>query len=207
MSGFSIGGLLKSFINPATIAQLAMGPAGWASIIARAAISAIGQQVIQQLGQKLGLPSGIINMAQMAFSAASGTQGQPRSVGDLMQQMGTQYGMSALQQGDLTRQFNTIIEQMATSMAESKEAKEARASGGAKSWIMAIAENLGIVADKLAKEMTDFSQQIGKGDDQAKASTNVKFAAKSQEFSMFFNSAQTVIKTLGEALASGSRKQ
>ena len=205
-----LSGIMKSIINPATLMQLAMGPAGWASLATKMLVSAIGQQVIQQLGQQLGLPQSIINMAQTAFSAASGTQGMPSTITDAVSQLGQQFNLSPMQQGQLQRaaqnDVNNILEQMATSLSESKEAKDAK-SGGSKSWLMAIAENLGKIADKLAKEMTDLSNQIGKGDDQAKASTNVKFGAKSQEFSMFFSSANTVIKTLGEALSSGARKQ
>ncbi len=198
---FDIGGLLKSVLNPATIAQLAMGPAGWASIAIKAVVSAVGKEVIQQLGQQLGLPQSVINMAQSAFTAASGTQGMPSSIGDLARQ----FNLSPMQQGQLQRTVDQITGDMATSLSTSKEFKEAKMSGG-KSWLMAIAEALGKTADKLSNEMQAMSEKLGTGDESSKASDNLKFGAKSQEFSQFFSAANTVIKAVGEALASGARK-
>ena len=197
-----LGGILKSVINPATLMQLAMGPAGWASLIAKAVVTAVAQQVIQKLGQQLGLPQSIINMAQTAFSAASGTRGSANPIADFA----AQAGMSAVQEGDLQRTVGDIVSNMATSLSQSKEFKEAKASGG-KSWLMAIAESLGKQADKLATEMQQMSDKLGTGSKESQASDNLKFGAKSQEFGQFFNSANTVIKTLGEALNAGSRKQ
>ena len=197
-----LGGILKSVINPATLMQLAMGPAGWASIAMKAVISAVGQQVIQQLGQQLGLPQSIISLAQNAFSAASGGQGAPSSI----PQLAAQFGLSAMQEGQLQRSVDNAVNDMVSSLGEGKDFKEAKSTGG-KSWIMAIAEALGKQADKLAKEMDDMSAKLGSGDEKSRASDNLKFGAKSQEFSMFFSSANTVIKSIGEALASGARKQ
>lgn len=198
-----LGGILKSVINPATLMQLAMGPAGWASIAMKAVVSAVGQQVIQQLGQQLGLPQSIISLAQSAFSAASGGgQGAPNSI----PQLAAQFGLSAMQEGQLQRSVDSAVNDMVSSLGEGKDFKEAKSTGG-KSWIMAIAEALGKQADKLAKEMDDMSAKLGSGDEKSRASDNLKFGAKSQEFSMFFSSANTVIKSIGEALASGARKQ
>ena len=52
-----LGGIMKSVVNPMTLAQLAMGPAGWASIAAKAVMSAVAQQVIQKVGDQLGFAS------------------------------------------------------------------------------------------------------------------------------------------------------
>jgi hypothetical protein len=57
-------GITSSLINPVSLAQLAMGPAGWASLAMRTIGAAIAKEVIQQLGQQLGLPQGVINMAR-----------------------------------------------------------------------------------------------------------------------------------------------
>jgi hypothetical protein len=197
-----LSGILRAVVNPTTLFQLAMGPAGWASIAMRAVVSAVAQQVIQKLGQQLGLPQSIINMAQTAFSAASGGQGLPRTIPALAQQ----FGLSAMQQGEMERTVSDITNNLANSLSQSKEFKEAKASGG-KSWLMAIAEALGKQADKLANEMQAMSDKLGSGSKESQASDNLKFGAKSQEFGQFFNSANTVIKTVGEALNAGSRKQ
>lgn len=206
-----INNLTSSFINPATIAQLAMGPAGWAAIAGRAIFSAIGQEAIQALGDKLGLPQSVIDGAQAAFCSASGdSRGAQMNIREASQSLARDFGLSPMQRGQLERgaqaSLNDLIDQLSTNLAQSRESKDARGSGG-KSWLMAIAESLGRTADKLAGEMKTMSDGLGKGDEKSNASDNLKFAAKSQEFSMFFGSANTVIKTLGEALASGSRKQ
>ena len=73
--GFNIGGMLKSVINPMTLAQLAMGPAGWASIAMKAVMSQVVQQVIQNIGEKLGLPQGIIDTAKTFAAQRMGDTG------------------------------------------------------------------------------------------------------------------------------------
>ncbi|NHN22381.1 hypothetical protein G6046_15740, partial [Bacillus amyloliquefaciens] len=88
--------------------------------------------------------------------------------------------------GEVERNLTDLIDQATTDLAQSREAREAR-SGGGRSWLMALAENLGRVADKLANEMDQMSQTLGDGAN--KSSQNLKFAAKSQEFSQFFSSA------------------
>jgi len=199
-------GFLKSMVNPITIMQLAMGPAGWASIVIKAAVSAVGQQVIQQLGEKLGLPQPVIDVAKGALASATGTQGLPNNIGGLVQMLAQQNNLSPVQQGNLQRTLEGILDQITTATATSREFKEAQATGG-KSWLMAIAEALGRTADKLATEMDQMASDLGNSTDKTRASDNIKFGAKTQEFGQFFNSANTVIKALGEALSAGARKQ
>lgn len=200
------GGVLNNVINPTNLAMLAMGPGGWAALAAKTLMSAVGQQVIQQLGEKLGLPQSTIDLAQGAFCASIGdTRGATRNIGEVVSGIANQTGASPFEAASAERELSDIVDKMSTSLAESREAKEARASGGGKSWLMAIAEALGRTSDKLAKEMDDMSKTLGEGEN--KSSQNLKFGAKSQEFSQFFSSANTVIKTLGEALSQGARKQ
>lgn len=203
-----LGGIMKSIINPATLMQLAMGPAGWASIAAKAVMTAVAQQVIQKLGQELGLPPIVINMAQQAFAQSAGLQNPGSSIPslrDTLSSIGQSGNFSPTDMGSAERLAHEGVDRIFGQMTESKEFKEAKAGGG-KSWLMAIAEALGRTADKLAKEMDDMSQKLGTGDEKSKASDNLKFGAKSQEFNQFFSAANTVIKGLGEALASGARK-
>jgi len=199
------GGILSNVINPTNLAMLAMGPGGWAAMAAKTLMSAVGQQVIQQLGEKLGLPQSTIDLAQGAFCASMGdTRGATQNIGQVVQGIADRTGASPFEAASAERDLNDIVDKMSTNLAESREAKEAKASGG-KSWLMAIAEALGRTSDKLAKEMDDMSKTLGEGEN--KSSQNLKFGAKSQEFSQFFSSANTVIKTLGEALSQGARKQ
>jgi hypothetical protein len=192
-------------VNPSNLALAAMGPGGWATLAARTLMSAVGQQIIQQLGDKLGLPQATIDMAQGAFCASMGdTRGATRNLSEVVSGIADRAGASPFEAASAERDLNDVIDRMSTNLAESREAKEARSSGG-RSWLMAIAESLGRTSDKLAKEMDDMSKTLGEGEN--KSSQNLKFGAKSQEFSQFFSSANTVIKTLGEALSQGARKQ
>lgn len=163
--------------------------------------------MIQQLGQQLGLPQGVISLAQNALSSANGTQGGPLTINSAVTQLAQQYGLSPFQEGRLMRGAQQSLNDLMTqTTSDLSQTPEARTSSGGRSWLTAIAEALGQTAEKLAAEMDKMGQQLGKGDDSSKASDNLKFGAKSQEFSQFFSAANNVIKQLGEALASGGRK-
>lgn len=196
--------------NPVNlISQVALGAlTGGASLYAQLAtqlISTVGQQVLQQVGEKLGLPQSTIDMAQGAFAGATGDpQGASRNLSEAVESYGDLFNANPADVGNAERELNDIIDQISTDLAESSEAKEARQSGG-KSWLMSLAQALGKVADKLAAEMEEMSQTLGQGEN--KASQNIEFGAKAQEFAQFFQSANNVIKTLGEALSAGARKQ
>lgn len=154
--GISLGGMFKSVLNPMTLAQLAMGPAGWASIIAKAVISAVAQQVIQKVGEQLGLPQGMINIAQQAFSAASGGAGasgvggsalggilgggnslsRAASAADVVRGFAQELNLNARQEGELTRAANDfqdsvtqLAQNLAKEMAEKNKADVKRQTG------------------------------------------------------------------------------
>lgn len=99
--------IVGAFTNPATLLQLATGPAGWASLAMRTIGTAIIQQAIQQVGQQLGLPSSMINLAQQAFSASSGTSdlGQ-QTTKQAISTLAKQFNLSPTQEGQLGRQAN-----------------------------------------------------------------------------------------------------
>lgn len=197
---------LNSVLNPANALMLGMGPAGIGMMAARSLMSSIGQQFIQTLGEKMGMPQGVIDLAQASYAGSMGdARGVRQNLGEAIRGIADRAGASPFEAGDAERSIRDSIDQMATNMAESREAREARNGGGGKSWLMAIAEALGRTSDKLANEMDAMSKTLGEGEN--KSSQNLKFGAKSQEFSQFFSSANTVIKTLGEALSQGARKQ
>jgi hypothetical protein len=194
-------------LNPINLlATAALGPLGGiASQLISQLASSVGQQILQSLGDKLGLPQSTIDMAQGAFAGSIGDfQGAQLNLSEAVQQLGDFYGASPTEVGGVENELNNAIDSLTTDLAQSQEAKEARATGG-KSWLMALAESMGKIADKLADEMQQMGDELGGGGNNP--SQNVEFAAKSQEFSQFFSSANTVIKTIGEALASGARKQ
>lgn len=197
---------IGSFNPISTVATVAFGPLGGiAAQLATRLASAIGQEVLQQLGDKMGLPQGTIDLAQGAFAGAVGDQeGVRQNLSEAVSAFGENAGASPFQQAQAETQLRDVIDEVTTNMAQSQEARDARASGG-RSWLMSLAEGLGKIADKLAGEMEQMSGTLGEGSN--KSSQNLKFAAKSQEFSQFFSSANTVLKTLGEALTQGARKQ
>jgi hypothetical protein len=205
-----IGSLLRT-VAPLALTALTGGAAGPLMAMAMKQIaSQIAMTVIQKLGQQMGLPQPMIDMAQAAFANASGQPGLARqNIRESVDGMAREFNLSPMQAGQLERAANEDIGRMMDNLSTAVGQRPDRRAGATagKSWLMAIAESLGKTADKLAKEMDTMSKALGTGDEKSRASDNLKFGAKSQEFSQFFSSANTVIKSLGEALAAGSRKQ
>lgn len=202
-----INSLTNAVTNPMTVAQLAMGPAGWASLAARTLMSSIGQQVIQQLGEKLGLPQSTIDLAQGAFAGSMGdTSGVRTNLAEAVNNFAAGFNASPADIGDSTRQLDDVINKMVSQMADGEDAKSARSGGkggaSGQSWLMALAEALGKKLDKMAQDMSNMADQIT----DKTPSLTAKFGAKSQEFGILMNAATNAIKTVGEGLSNSSRK-
>ena len=176
-----LGGIVKSLVNPVSLAQIAMGPAGWASLAVRTIGVAIGKEVIQQLGQKLGLPQSFISLAQTAFSATAGGgrpdlasvlgRAAPSSVGEAVNLVARQFNFSPAQEGNLARSANNMTSMLLREMSdkakaegEKPEALEKPEAGTARkgSWLQALAEAMGAVVDAKMDEITDLSDKITK---------------------------------------------
>jgi hypothetical protein len=206
-----LGGIMKSVINPATLMQLAMGPAGWASLAMRTIGTAIAQQVIQQLGQQFGLPPAVISMAQQAFATASGTQGMPNNITDAVSQLAGQFNLSPSQQGELQRGAEDSMNSLISQLGQSEETKEAISGGKGQSLLMKIAIALGKLLDKKMTEMAGLTDQIGKlgsgSDKQSKlGELTGKLQGLGQEVSMLSNALTNTIKSIGEANTTIARK-
>lgn len=212
-----LGGIVKSLVNPATLMQLAMGPAGWASIAMRTMMTAVAQQVIQQVGQKLGLPSSVINMAQQAFSATSGTGGLGQlNVAQAASSLAQQFGLSPAQEGQLAREGDDAVSKLVDSMIKKarqggkEEASEAEGgSKGGESRLVALAKALGALIDKKMGDIIDKSKALDAdkangGKQQATISAEIQ--ALSQEISFISNALNNSIKSIGEALTTMARK-
>jgi ABC-type transporter Mla subunit MlaD len=201
MSGFmGIGGssMFGIFLNAASLTT----PYGWAMMAAKQLMMQFGEQLIQQIGDKLGLPQGMIDMAQGAFRAQVGDfQGAARNLQEAVQAFGESVGADQRQIDEANADLDNMIANAATQMAE--RGKDAMKGGGAKSWIMAIAIAMGKQIDKKAKEMQGMADKIT----DKTPSLTAKFSAASQEFGIMMNALTTVIKTLGEAMANTARKQ
>lgn len=209
MSIFS--SIVRAVANPATIAQIAMGPAGWASLATRVVVSAVAQQAIQQLGQQLGLPQGVINMAQSAFAQAAGTQGLPNNIRDAVSQLAEQFDLSPSEQGQVQRSAENSLRSLIDGLLEADEFKEARRGGkSGESIFMRIATILGKMADKKLGQMASLAEQIGGTKDGTKQNKITELSgqmnARAQEFGLISQAMTTVIKTTGENMATIARK-
>lgn len=221
-----LGGIVKSVINPVSLAQLAMGPAGWASLAMRTIGSAIGQQLIQQLGQKLGLPQSMISLAQNTFASATGTQGLPTSIAGAVSQLAEQFNLSPAQQGQLERtanqsfdNINRIIENNLRKTAEGGDEE-----GG--SILMRIARLLGQLMDDKMTKLGEKAEALGAVGSQAgntyTSGTNkggftaqgqgqfgklsAEVQALSQELNYLSQAVSSTIKGIGEAASTVARK-
>jgi hypothetical protein len=194
--------------NPVNlVSQVALGVAtGGTSLFAQLAtqlVSSIGQQVIQQVGQQLGLPPAIIDLAQGAFAAEVGDfSGLQQNVQEAADNFSGALGASPAEQGGFSNEINDVINRMASDLATSDDAKNAKLGGKGQSWLMAIASALGKKLDKMSNELSSMADQVT----DKNPSMTTKFGAKSQEFSILMNSATNAIKTIGEGLANSARK-
>lgn len=222
-----LGGIMKSIVNPMSLAQLAMGPAGWASILAKAVISAVGQQVIQQIGQKLGLPDGVIDMAQQAFSGAMGGAAGQLDLNSTIGRVAKQAGLNAFQEGSLQRQAADIVDKATKDTVQDfinkinrQQTNKQQGDGddieaimkGKGSILMKIATAMGKIADKKMNDMADKTEQLGKfgevtGKNQGQyAELTGQMQALGQEMSMISQAMANVIKTVGESASTVARK-
>jgi hypothetical protein len=200
-----LSGILKSVINPATLMQLAMGPAGWASLALKTIGTAIMQQVIQQVGQQLGLPPAVINMAQQAFSAASGQPFNPQSVASAVEQFGQMMGANPTEIGDAQRGANDVVKQLVDSVL-----KQARDGGGedgpstGESRLVKLAKAMGKLLDKKMDKIIEVGEKMDGAKKQGSLSAEMQ--ALSQEMSMISNALNNMIKSIGEANTTLARK-
>jgi hypothetical protein len=233
--GFDIGGMFKSLVNPMTIMQLAAGPAGWASIAMRAVGTAIAQQLIQQLGQQLGLPPAVINMAQQAFSAASGTGGLgQQSIAQAVSSVAEQLNLSPSQSGDLQRtadqsfsNMSKIMDQIVKKMAKGgKEEAEGGRGERSGSLLMRIAQALGELMDQKMEQLANKADQLGRlGSEKGNTFTDgankggfnaqgqsqfgklsAEVQALGQEIGYLSQAIAQTLKSIGEAASTVARK-
>lgn len=183
--GFDIGGIFKSLVNPATLMQLAMGPAGWAQIAMKAIISAVGQQLIQVIGEKLGLPQQVIDVAKTAFTNAAGL---PAAAGDTVRntvgQLAQQTNMSPAQQGQVERSVNQGMSAIESAIDRIIEGMKDRAKkdekgiedadlatiAGKGGFLTKLALILGAAADEKMQQMSTLGDKIA-----AQGKTNQSF--------------------------------
>jgi hypothetical protein len=222
---FDVGGLFKSLINPMNLMQLAMGPAGWAAMAVRTIGTAIGKELIQAIGQKLGLPQPFIDFAKNAFSAATGTQGGADTISGAVEQLAQQFGLSPVEAGRMQRDAEASLDRVLSGIgSKGFEEDEVNGGGGKKSFLVALAKAMGALMDKKAAQMEKLSGEItdatggeaGKinGVDGSKNSSEAtKLSSKTallqaygQELGILSNTFSTIAKSFGEAQVTNARK-
>jgi hypothetical protein len=95
--------------NPASLLQLAAGPAGWASLAMQTLMSTVGKEIISQIGKQLGLPESIVSLAQNAFTAASGNSGAS-SLGQGISGLSDAFGFKGALAGQFQREAKNQIQ-------------------------------------------------------------------------------------------------
>lgn len=206
---------LNAFNPVSLLATAALGPAG--GIVAQLAtrvFSQVGQQLIQQVGQNLGLPQSTIDMAQASFAGSHGDiQGFAGNLGQgvnaSIDEAGLAFGASPADIADQQRATQDFIRDTIDRMSQSEEFKEAKqgrgkgGAGGAQGWLMAMAKVLGQQLDKLGEDMTDMASRITKDT----PGLSAEFGVVSQQFGMLMNATSNAIKTVGESMGRMASKQ
>lgn len=234
MSFLGIGGGGNLFSSIANFAiQGALGVAtGGASLMVTTALKgfmmAVGDQVLQNIGQKLGLPQPIIDMAQAAFHSAAGDPGGAvQNLSEAAGGLAGSVGGGNFEAGELQRQgfdaANWLQEQVLDRLqggvdeegqqTGGAKAKQAAAKGGAsgESFLMKLALAMGKTIDKKMDEMLKTAKEIdgakSAGDDSQITQLSAKMTALGQEVSIMTNALNTSLKSLGEASSTLARKQ
>lgn len=198
-------GLLDSVSRVATINPLSGGIGGIVSLASRNLVSSFGQNLIQQLGQMVGLPQPLIDAAQSQFAFASGDVfGGISNLNEAAEGFAQNAGASFTDSANFSRDIQDNLQRMASDIAGGPEAREARAGGRGGSWLMAMARALGEKADMLADQMQGLADRMSS--DKSDPSASLEFSAKSQEFGLFMNAASNALKTAGESLTTAARK-
>jgi len=202
MSGFlgiDLGSVLK-------VAQIFMGPAGILGALAQEVLGQIIQQAIQKVGQQLGLPQKVIDMAKSAFAQASGTGGSG-SLGQALQNLGTASGASPMEVGKAARQADDIASKMADQMLRQLRGggdEDGSVGGGSNSRLVALAKALGKLLDKKMDRIIEVGKQMDGAEKQGALSGEMN--ALSQEMGMISNALNNMVKSIGEANTTLARK-
>ena len=208
-----LGGLTRSLVNPISLASLAMGPAGWASLAVRTLGTAIGKEVLQQLGQQLGLPQSAINLVQDGFSMATGSVGGPATIAEAVASLAQNFDLSPSQQGELQRAAESDSRDMFQQLSDAYKsgedmAKTASARGGkGRSWLQAISDSMSAVLDKKVQDMDSMARSLDQQGKNRSVKSGNDLQVAGQEFTFLMNTTSTVIKTMGEGLSGMARKQ
>jgi hypothetical protein len=221
--------------NLASIAQLGLAAmTGGTSLLATTALRTIGSQIamnlIQRLGQQMGLPQPMIDLAQAAFANASGQPGLMRqNINEAVQGFVGQMDLRPSEAGQLQRELMNATDKSYANMDKivqsfSKRLLQSEGEGddAGGSVLMKIARALGKLMDQKMDSLAAKADQLGRvgGDKGMKtkeggfnAEGQSKFGqlsaevqALSQEIGYLSQAISSSIKSIGEASATVARK-
>jgi hypothetical protein len=223
-------------LNFATIAQLGLAAmTGGTSLLATTALKTIGSQIamslIQKLGEQMGLPPSMINLAQAAFASASGQPGLVKqNIAEAVRDLVGELDLRPSEAGQLQRELMSASDKSMGNLMEivgksKKKAASASEEEEGGSWLVALARAMGKVLDNKAAQMKEQSKEVSKyanmevkkdskggltedsQENQNKlSSASTLLQAYGQEMSFISNAATNVLKSMGEAQATLARK-
>ncbi|WP_184717839.1 hypothetical protein [Caulobacter sp.] len=231
-----LGGNL--FSSVASIAlQGALGVAtGGASLLVTTALKglmmSIGDQLLQNIGQKLGLPQPVIDLAQATFHAAAGNPGGAvQNIGEASQGLASAAGLDQFGAGEIESKAFNVLDMLQNNVQEKLENgsdedgnvrgnAKTRAAGGAaggESFLVRLALALGKAIDAKMDEQLKIAGEIDeaknaakdgdKGADSQITQQGAKLTALGQEITILSNALNTALKSIGESVSTLARKQ
>jgi hypothetical protein len=227
---FGLGNIMRSLVNPMTLAQLAMGPAGWASLALKTIGSQIAMNLIQRLGQQMGLPQPMIDVAQAAFANASGQPGLVRqNISEAVRGLVGQMDLRPSEAGQLQRELMSASDKSYDNMSRIIDSFNKRTLNGGEegeeqggSVLMKIARALGKLMDQKMDSLAAKADQLGRvGGEKGMKNKDGGFTAEgqskfgqlsaevqalSQEIGYLSQAIASSIKSIGEASSTVARK-
>jgi hypothetical protein len=223
-----MGDFFKVLTNPLSLLALASGPVGLLANLFKDLFASIGAQLINQIGQMLGLPMSTISQALDIFGGQigkpngffnnSGQSGVRQAVDNIQRQT----GLSNYDSGQLfnSSQFSIssmidaikskIEEALAGAKGKGKDGKGAQTNVAAEldikgGFLVALALALGQVMDRKSDDIVKLAKQIN-DDGQATVGTEVKSgdtsrASRLQQQTSLLQGLSQELNTLSQALA------
>ncbi len=204
--------IMGAVFNPINIAQVMMGPAGWASLAMRTVGAQLGMNIIQQLGRQMGVPQPFIDLAQANFAGSIGMPGlQMQNMREAAAGFANTINFSPRQtaefQQSVLRGTENIYEMLSEAAAEGRRRAERDGEGDGRSWLQVIADNMSRVLDAKVKEMDRLARALDDQGSNRSTKTANDLQVQTQEFSYIMQATSTVIKSIGEGLSAMARKQ
>jgi Type III secretion needle MxiH, YscF, SsaG, EprI, PscF, EscF len=166
--------------------------------------SAMGQAInnaMSQLSSEMGMPKFIKDAVNGLVEQIFGGSKKETSAEATEQMAGKNGSTMDKFTENLTKQIVENVKQ-AREEAEDNIKGGSSGGGGKKGWLRALAEALGKVADKAAKEL----EEMGKNINKENPSEMLDYQAATQEFNLMMQTFTNAIKTIGEAEGQAVRK-